>query len=162
VAASDGTNLDRVNLRTDAPIVRPGPTVRYRLRAANSAGTSPPSAEQAAARIAGPPTLQWQRTEANTSAGPFVDLPGATGPVAADASLPGGGARRWYRLRVTAAGITETYFSTPDVGWRANPCNSCNAGQTVCANEEGKCDRETGCCGTAGGCSVILAVSSCP
>lgn len=150
-SASDGTSRTEVSLSIANPVIsQPGPQA-YRVRAVNGSGAGEVAGPESGRLGVDVPQIQWQRTS-RLAESDFTDVPGLTGRNTSDTTGPGGGALRFYRVRVTAPGAAPA-VSAADVGYRATSC-SCGPAQTECNNEQGTCNSPTGCCAFGVGCAI--------
>lgn len=117
LAATEGDHRGWVRLTVSGATLSQASSVSYRVRGVLAGGGSTPtSAEATGRRASGPLVRQWQRSSGETASG-FTNLSGATGASFDDATAPSDGAKRHYRLQLTAAGADPVTLG-PVEGWR--------------------------------------------
>lgn len=118
VTATDGEYADRVELASAVATTTDGDLVDFLVRAVNSAGiVGATSNDESGRRIVGAPQYQWQRSSADSD-GAYTDMSGATGITHDDFDAPADGQGRYYRVRLSAAGVDDVY-SDAERGFRA-------------------------------------------
>jgi len=117
IAATQGDHRAHVRLTSSGASVAQAAPVTYRIRGVLAdAGQTAASGSASGRRAVGALSRSWERG-ATTDDESFAMLVGASGVSFDDATAPSDGSRRWYRLRLTAAGADHVY-AAPVEGWR--------------------------------------------
>jgi hypothetical protein len=114
--ASDGTDINDVDLSLSGTSANNGTTHTYKVVASNATGNSADSSTDTGYRGVGSLTYQWQRSAADSDAD-YSNIDGATSSTYADTGAPSDGSGRYYKCILNATGASQQTSAT-DRGYR--------------------------------------------